>query len=204
MDYMKTKDVCEIKEKLVSCLKSHIDCGTENIDTDEAKKCAEIIGNLADVEKDYYETEYYKKVVEAMEESDDRYGYNNRRYMNGRYAPKGRGSVMGYRPYIDQEPYIDGYINDPNFADNMRMGYSGMMEGGDGHSRYGMSYDRYKTARRHYTETNDEASKHKMNDHINEHLNDSIVTLKEMWKDADSYLRSRMKEDLMALVNQMN
>ena len=34
--------------------------------------------------------------------------------------------VRGFRPFLDQEPYIDAYLNDPNFEENMkhgRMGY---------------------------------------------------------------------------------
>lgn len=208
----KTKDICEMKDMLTSWLKTHLSSGAQCVETDEAKKCAEIIGYLADIEKDCYETAYYKAVVEAMENGAEEgpYGYNNRRYSSGRYAPKGRGNVMGYRPYMDQEPYIEGYLNDPNFKENMRMGYSDNgtygsgMNGGSGHMRYGMSYNQYKTAKRHYHETNDDTARSKMNDHIDEHLNDSIMTLKEMWKDADQNHKKRMKDDLMALVQQMN
>ena len=158
-------------------------------------------------------------VVEAMDECEQeekylgRMGYDRYRYANGRFAPKGKGSRMGYKPYLYMEDndWMDEYLNNPEFERNMyRMGYhpdrSDMRMDGMNHkqSRYGESYDRYSENRRHYHDSNDTESKRKMDDSMKEYTSDIIRNLTEMWSDADATLRQSMKTDLTRLIQQMN
>lgn len=121
MNDFKMKELADMKATLVSTLKSQL----SNIDTADTKEVGEVVDmikDLAEAEKYCYEACYYKSVIEAMEEGeDDRYGYSRPRT---NYRMSGSGH-MGYKPMIDQEPYIDGYLHDPNFKDRMyeRYGY---------------------------------------------------------------------------------
>lgn len=126
-------DICVIKDELVSMLRA---VGIQSIDTHEAYEIVDMIKDLA-------ETEYYCKVTEAMEKADYGYedayepmGYNrNRSATTGRYI-----SGPGYRPMVDQEPYIREYLEHPNQRVNWNaMGYNNpsMTNGGSGYSGNG-------------------------------------------------------------------
>lgn len=113
MNDFKMKELAEAKGALISAFKSQMS-NIETADTKELGEVADIIKDLAAAEKYCYESCYYKTVIEAMEKGDDdRYGYSTPK---GNYRMSGR---MGYKPYMDQEPYVDAYLNDPNFRDRM-------------------------------------------------------------------------------------
>lgn len=118
MNDFKMRELSEMKETLVSALKSQLN-DISMADTKEVGEVVDMIKDLAEAEKYCFEACYYKSVIEAMEGGEDsRYGYTP---MKGNYRISGNGR-MGYKPYIDQEPYIDGYLHDPDFED--RMGYN--------------------------------------------------------------------------------
>lgn len=198
------KDICDVKETLITNFKTYMSGGFEQICTKEA-------GEVADIIKDLAEAEYYCTVTKAMlEGQEDRYGYsrgNWNMHSNGRmgYKPQTYGdtpdwsmdrmgykpyiydeeptwnmSRMGYRPFVDQEPYVKEYI-----------------------SERGRGYDDYKEAKRHYTETHSPSDKEKMNESTATHVNNAIAGIKEMWQDADMSLRKDIKEDLEALLKTM-
>lgn len=181
----KIKNICSMQETLISCLKTEIDNGLSNVDADEAGKAADIIKDFSETEKNLWEAKYYKLVCEAMEEKgDERYGY----------TPRVRGNFhMGYKPMVDQEPYIRGYLHDPDFERNMKQGYN----------EYGMPYTEYMTARRHYTETKSMNDKSQMDMHAKEHMDQTIETIEDIWDDASPELKARMKSDLKALMDNM-
>lgn len=177
-------ELCEIRKRMTSCLKSQIDSGLENLNAEEA-------GAAADIIKDLAEAEYYETVTKAMQKGEKfHYGEDNSEVMDR----------MGYRPnvmrkpYVDQEPYIDEYLNE-------RMGYVPTMSEG-GHN-YGKGYSHYRSAKRHYTETKSPQDKERMTTSIQEHLNDTMFTFREMMKDADPNLKQKMKAELTALVNEI-
>jgi hypothetical protein len=192
--------IAKIKELLVENLMTEVHKGVHSLDVEETGKVIDMIKDLADAESNCYEAMYYKTVIEAMEEGDDddRYGYNNRRYSSGRYAPKGRGSVMGFKPYVDQEPYVDEFLNNPHsFRERMR-GYSG-----DTDDRYGRSYNSYRNAKRHYTDTHSSMHKEQMKEHANEHIMDTIATVRDIWNNAEPEQRKKIKQDFSNLLNEM-
>lgn len=115
MNDFKMKELADMKATLVSTLKNQLN-NIELADTKEVGEVIDMIKDLADAEKNCYEACYYKAVIEAMEEGkEDRYGYSMPRT---NYRMSGSGH-MGYKPMIDQEPYINGYLHDPNFKDAM-------------------------------------------------------------------------------------
>ena len=185
----KIKEICDMQETIISCLKSEIGSGLMNVDSDEAGKASDIIKDFSETERNLWEAKYYKLVCEAMEDKDgdserSRYGY----------TPRVRGNFhMGYKPMVDQEPYICGYLHDPNFEDNMRQGYN----------EYGMPYTEYMTARRHYTQTKSMNDKTQMDMHAKEHIDQTIETLEDIWSDASPELKGKMKSELKALMDSM-
>lgn len=202
MDESKMYALCEMKDRLISCLKSSMDAGIENVDTHEAYEVADIIKDLAEAEKLCRESEYYKTVTKAMEEGEEpRYGYME--------TPK----RWPRKPYLDQEPYIDAWMNDPRFEENMRMGYSDSMYrdmrqrdpkySQHNEPRYGTAYNKYSMAKRNYTDTKNPEDKDLMDRSVNEYLSDVMTAVREMWKTADSDVRMRIKNDLTNLVNEM-
>lgn len=106
-------------KQIMECVKAKVEAiGLDNFEgqnLDDLKDFTEIAKNIACFDKDY-------KIVEAMEKSEDnediirmveqyedypdRRFYDNYRYANGRFAPKGRGTRRGYiePPYYHQMP----------------------------------------------------------------------------------------------------
>ena len=224
-------EICELKKDLVKIFASELHTkGVDDLDTKDCAEVADMIKDLAEAGKACMEACYYETIVKAMEKSDEddeedgRMGYNSRHYANGRFAPKGRGTRMGYMPdMMMQYPYIYGYINDPDFEDNMRnrrmsyqpsgagnrsqsgskMGYGDWDWDPDDDPKQSKEYNEYKRAKRHYTESKSPADKQQMDEHAMKHMNQAMDSFREMWKDADPTMRKRMKADLTALVGEM-
>lgn len=212
-----------MKESLTEWAKSEIEKGKECVDTEEMGSVIDMIKDLADAEKNCYEAKYYKAIHEAMEKEDKehnipwylgffggmdaRAGYDNWRYSSGRFAPKGHGHMErdGYtRPYTleDHRNYRDTHMGDSDWTnpwmENSRMGFNdqnGMMNN--------THYDRYKDARRHYTETHSMKDKSAMDTYAQAHVDGAIESFRDIWQDADPDMRRRMKSNLSTLINEM-
>lgn len=224
-------DICAAKKDLLDVFLGEIHSkGAANMDTKEAGEVVDMIKDLAEAEKYCMEACYYESIVKAMHEAgeddeDGRMGYNARHYASGRFAPKGRGTRMGYMPMNDmRDPYLYDYNGEPMIHEGdlrpMKFGYqpsgagnrsqSGSRMGHDDrdwdmdddpeHSR---EYNEYKRAKRHYTETKSAVDKQKMDEHAMKHMNQAMDSFRELWKDADPVMRKRMKTDLTALVGEM-
>lgn len=149
MNDLKMRDISEMKSTLVSYLKSQLDGKLAEVDTEEAGKVADIIKDLADAEKNCYEACYYKTVIDAMEEGKvpeyENFGYTPRRNSRGQFM----SSRMGYKPYMDQEPYVDNYINnrrmmgyvDPNDMESAMSQVKMMWDASDPNSRLALKAD---------------------------------------------------------------
>lgn len=103
-------------EKMIEKLCEEMEgVGLDNISDEDlarAKAYSTIANNMAQID-------YNVKIIDAMEKSEygedydengpleDRKFYNSRRYANGRYAPKGRGSYRGYNGRMTPEIYRD-------------------------------------------------------------------------------------------------
>lgn len=166
------KDICDAKELLASGFKTYVSSGFDSVNTHEA-------GQVTDMIKDLAEAEYYCTVTKAMNEKSEDFDPEG---MMG-YRPM---SVrMGYKPMVDQEPYVEKYL-----------------AGGDT-SDYGRMYDEWKKAKRHYTDTHSEADKLKMSNATRKHVDNAIVSVKEMWMEADPELKSTIKSELASLMSTM-
>lgn len=157
----------------------------------------------------------------------------NRSASTGRYTSAGRGSRggrMGFIPPHEMDwgdDYMDGGMmpsmgygdgRSSNNGSNSGRGHSSDGQSSSGSSgyywpghdmmedtdrRYGDAYNKYKMTRRHYTESRSDADKKEMKRYAEDHLNDSISTIKDIWEDADPILKQKMKEDFTKLVNDM-
>lgn len=106
-------------KQIMECVKAKVEAiGLDNFEgqnLDDLKDFTEIAKNIACFDKDYRIVEAIEKsednedimrMVEQYEDYPDRRFYDNYRYANGRFAPKGRGTRRGYiePPYYHQMP----------------------------------------------------------------------------------------------------
>lgn len=194
-------------KQIMECVKAKVEAigldSFEGQNLDDLKDFTEIAKNIACFDKDY-------RIVEAMEKSEDnedimrmleqyedypdRRYYDEYRYANGRFAPKGRGTRRGYEEppyyhmYTDRDMdrgYGRMYYTEPTTGSNMRMTES--------------SYDR---AKRNYTETKEmhkgntqEDKEHKMkslDSYAKELTSDITGMVADMTAEEKNLLRNKL------------
>lgn len=211
MDIMRMHDMIE---KLSECAKCEIDKGIENIDPCE-------MGQVTDMMKDLAEAMYYRTLMKAMEESSadetiemfERFGdgrrfYDNYRYADGRFAPKGRGTRRGYDepPYFHMTPEMyRGMEHDRDIDRNYgRMYYTEPAASG-----MNMTESGYDKAKRHYTETKEmhkantaEDKEHKMKS-LENYMKELSGDITELLTDMTAEERTMLKSKLSTLVSKM-
>lgn len=221
--HKKLEKVTEIKDKLICSVELEMAKGLDNVCTEELGEVIDMIKDLSEAEEKCWKACYYKEIVEAMKEEgkeNERAGYDHWRYSSGRFAPTGSGHYSpGYTPMhmMDDDYDMMGYTKSQSgsrtsysadggrgsssgSSTGNRSGYTSPMMG----NRYGQAYSNYDEARRHYTESHSDSDKKMMDDHAKKHLEESIDTMKDIWKDADPNLKHIMKDKLGHLVNEMN
>lgn len=152
----------ERMHKMQECLTekavSEFEKGIENVDTSEMGEVVDMIKDLAEAEyhsiiskamkkADEEEEEYDKELLRSLkaeygEESGRRY-YDQYRYANGRFAPKGKGT---YRRGYEEPPYYHMYPEAEHMRD-MDRDYGKM------YYTEPMNESGYDRAKRNYTET---------------------------------------------------
>jgi len=167
------KDLQDMQDKFVSAAKEAMSGGIENLDAGEMGAVIDMIKDLAEAKKDCAKACYYETVVEAMNDSSERYGYKERMI-----------------------PLYDEHENE--VAKRWRMGYREPE-----HERYGIAYEDYKQARKHYTETKSATDKEEMERHIREHVSDMTTTMMDIYNAAEPELRKRIKADISKLCADM-
>ena len=211
MDIMRMHDMIE---KLSECAKCEIDKGIDNIDPCE-------MGQVTDMMKDLAEAMYYRTLMKSMEESsadetmemferlgDGRRFYDNYRYSNGRFAPKGRGTRRGYDepPYFHMTPEMyRGMEHDRDIDRNYgRMYYTEPATSG-----MNMTESGYDKAKRHYTETKEmhkantaEDKEHKMKS-LENYMKELSGDITELLTDMTAEERTMLKSKLSTLVSKM-
>lgn len=195
----KLNNITEIKDQLVEWSKEEIGKGREMACTEELGEVVDMIKDLAEAEEKCWKACYYKSIVEAMKEAkeeEERYGYNpHRSATTGRYTS---GYIMDETMHPDREmmPHMaQGYT--PSGRGNRSQ--SGTRMSG----RYGYHYDMYDDARRNYHETKDYGEKTKMNEHAKKHLEETVDTLEDIYREADPELKARIKKDITKLSEEM-
>lgn len=211
-------DICELKHQILKFIDSQTASGLTFDPTEVAVmgEYVDMIKDLAEAEKYCQEACYYESVVEAMDEYGDnpRMGYNPNRNAKGQYTSRGGYSDMdsdgrssgssrgmnrsqsgnrrsGYMPDPDMYGRYDMRMDDPHMDDS------------DWDDRYGRPFNEFRKAKRHYTQTHSAEDKEKMKEHANEHMMESMTTIREIYDNADPDLKKRMKSDLTKLASEM-
>lgn len=202
---------------MIECLTEktlcELDKGVENVNTEEMGEAVDMIKDLCEAEykavivksmkkADEEEEEYNKELLRALkdeygEEGGRRY-YDEYRYANGRFAPKGRGIRRGYT----EPPY---YHMPVNYND---MEYMRDMDKSQGKMYYSepiaphVSESNYDRAKRHYTETKEmhknntpEDKEHKMkalDDYIKELGGDITQLIGDMTAEERNLMRTKL------------
>lgn len=212
-------------KKIAECIKSKInELGVEGI---EKNGFLEDLGQWTDIVKDMVEYDYYKRIIDAMDEAEEmdelesklyggRMGYRGRDSM-GRFVHRpGRGRSAGYHPLWHMMPEMDDMYDEeyPEMYGNYRMGYTGgrthdmnmgsdSMRGTGEGSRYGRSYDNYRSAKRHYTETQSPEHQRQMKENISEIFDDMEDIVQDVWKDMEPAEKQKYKAKMTQLVQKM-
>ena len=210
-------------KQIMECVKAKVDgIGIDNFEgqnLDDLKDFTEIAKNIACFDKDY-------RIVEAMEKSEDnedimrmleqyedypdRRYYDQYRYANGRFAPKGRGTRRGY----EEPPYYHMPVNynDMEYMRDMdkgmgRMYYTEPVVSDNGSSHTIESgYDR---AKRNYTETKEmhknntpEDKEHKMKA-LDGYIKELGSDITQLIGDMTAEERNLMRTKLSTLVSKL-
>lgn len=215
----KMREIADTKERLMTELHAKVASGLKSCDVKEAGEVVDMIKDLADAEKNCWEACYYETVVKAMEEKTEDWdegemmGYNpNRSSRTGRYTSRAsRSGRMGYRPMVDQDPYIQEYIDHPDDFRRRMMGYHpdnrimhDMNREARHDERYGKAYRNFKEASLGYTQSRSPEDHERMRTSAQEHIADTMITVRDMWNMADPELKKQMKADLTKMVGELN
>ena len=185
----KLSELCEMKCKVQAWVNEELGRGKEMVDTKEMGEAVDILKDLCEAEKCCMESMYYESVIEAMDSAkydDYRMGYNGRKPRMRSWRPIGD---IPYKPGVDQEPYIDEYLD----AEMMSAGYT--HNGNRSQSGSRMSGGRMG-GRMGYTE-DEHAS-------MQDRLADTLSSARDIWRSADPDMRKRMQADFKELLAEMN
>lgn len=219
-------------EKIMECVKSKVEArGIDNVSYEDAKELGEWVDIAKDIvcyDKDMRLIEAMDE-EEKYGEMEHRMGYRGRDSM-GRFVHKpGRGRSAGYTPYVHMMPhFMDGLYDeyDGMIPEDYRMGYSdgrggrsgnygnnggqgnnsgsyGYSEGERGGSRYGESYDDYRRARRHYSETKSPEHQKEMKEKIGDVFDDMETITADMVKDMSVEDKQKYKVKLQQMMQKI-
>lgn len=188
----KFDDICDLKHQILRFVMDEVDTGFS-----EAPAAVQMLGEYVDMIKDLAEAEkacqeacYYESVVKAMAEYGDnpRMGYDRKRNSRGEYVPMEGNQRLGFTPdwRMPDKDWMRPGEDDANYDD-----------------RYGRPFNQFRKAKRHYTQTHSPEDKNRMKEHANEHMMETMMTMREIYEDADPDMKKRMKSDLTKLVSEM-
>lgn len=230
---LKLREICDMKEKLISWSKEEFGKGKEHIDAKELSDVVDMIKDFAEAEKDTYKAQYYKIMAcllmeGAEDEEDGPMGYDNWRYASGRFAPTGRGHFAGYprkqvgpmttpdmpamgmdsMGYVEGMNGMRGYSGQGSRSGGSSGGSSSSRDGsssssGGSSSRYGYPYDEWNNARRYYTESGSEHDKKQMDHKALEHVTNAVESVEHIWREADPQLKEKLKKELKPLMEKI-
>ena len=199
-----------MKERLVDMCKAEVDKGCVETDTKELGEVVDMIKDLAEADKACWSACYYKQIVKAMEKSEEEEeAMQKMGYRMGVTGGQGSNNSSGYNPNRSMTTgrYISGYGDGRmgmTLEDEMQMPYimaytDGMM----GYTPSGMGNRSQSGSRMGYEGQNGRMGYDEMNMTPHDRLNRTIENMKEMWKNADTEMKKKMKQDLQNLINEL-
>lgn len=208
-------------KEILECVKKKVDgIGLENFEgqnLDDLKDWTEIAKNIAKFDKDYKIVEAMEKaeeleksmeMLDRLEDSTERRYYDNYRYKNGRFAPKGRGTRRGYEEpqYYYQTP--DMYHDWDRMSDADRKRDLDRM-GGRMYYTESTPQSNYDRAKRNYTESrelhkgNTPADKEQKMKDLELYLRELSGDVAGMIEDATPEERTMLKAKLTTLLQKV-
>lgn len=230
-------------KRLHEMLESLTECAESAIKNDQTHVGKYPISEVIDMIKDLSEAEYHCKITNAMDEEkeeekkedeyalrrlkeeygedDGRRYYDEWRYANGRFAPKGRGTRKGYTPsyhYLisPKSDYMSPYEYDRDMdRHDGRMYYTPEVHSSskpgnvtvDEHDR--KMYGRSGMSRKHYMDTkhthadNTPESKQMRLKELENYLNELDVDMAEMITDANNEEKTMLRHKLQNISNKI-
>lgn len=199
------EEICDLKKRLIEYVSSAMASGMDKIDTCELGEAIDMIKDLSEAEEKCQKACYYSSITKAMREAEEyegKMGYGRHHVRMNPMNPEWRDDDDIYRgPYPEMSNMRMGYPMDKDMWNRGKDGRFREQEMED--PRYGKAYNEFRKARRHYTETKSVSDKQMMEEHANEHLSDSMQSLKEIWEASDPTLRKKMKADLQKFANDL-
>lgn len=196
------KDLAETEEKCFKACyyKTIVKAMKEQKEEDEMMN--KILSNPAFCE---YMMDRDPDMLEEMSEFGERMGYPRGRSQSGRNTTRSQSSGRYMSPTDGRRSGRMGYGYG---LDEMKMReimdeYWGRMDN-DMLRREERPYNKYKDAKRHYTETHSAKDKEEMDMAAGEHMAETVASIKEIWRNADPDMKKRLKQDMASLMNEMN
>lgn len=205
----RSEKISEMLQKAECCLEAMVAKGAFDASTlcqTDMPDLVDMVKDLAEAKEKCWKACYYKTIVEAMNDydEDDPMGYNNRRYANGEYAPKGRGHISGFVPMWDDMPHLRPDAMYDGDARKNVMGYPGNVKRPHMDEQYfDRTWAEYDQSRRHYHESGSESDRMEMDEKGMKHAKKSLDMILEIWNNADPAMRKKLKTEMSAVVSDM-
>lgn len=205
-------DVCQIEKDLISALKTVISHGvfSKDVNKDELGGLVDMVKDMAETKRNCWEAQYYKTVTEAMEKGGEESYEENGRGINPNCIPTHmiRKHITGYTPFnpnmddgFDFVDYHNG-MKDRNNNDHYDNWNDEARNQKHHKNQYGDAFGEYEDARRHYTETKSLEDRNHMNEKAMEHVEHSMMTLRDIWKNADPTIRKEVSSAISSLASE--
>lgn len=175
---------------LIEALECALSTGTNKVNTMEMGQVADAVKDLSEAKmflakeaKEHAQACYYHEVVEAMEASEGeehRYGY-----------------IDPMDKHASERSHMQRWMHGQD-ARKPEMGEHAQHD-----DRYGKPYNSYLESRRRYTESKSQADKDSMEMYANEHMSDTMTSLKEIHRMADPEMRKQMKASLTKFIGEL-
>ena len=197
------KPIDEICEKLVSCTKSQLDKGINEIDSHELGEVLDGIKDMCESKEKIVKALYYTTIGSAMEENVDNYGETWDENGYKKYYNKGNESIM---PMLYEPRDIDlqngrMYYTQRTNRSTSGSGVANTSRGTNGRmSRYGYSHDKYMDEKGKYSITDPEDIK-KRKDMLSERLDDLYQMAKEEVMDMTPEEKNMWRTKIQSLMN---
>lgn len=206
-------EICQIEKDLISTLKTVVGHGvfSKEVDSKELGELVDMVKDMAETKRNCWEACYYETVTRAMEEGSE----------EDEGMPRGMEHMYKIMPphWMTEGPAgftpsktIMGKDWDTMYQRSNSMANRKLDDDHDWdrdnykrdryRNQYGEAYGEYEDARRHYTETKSPEDKRYMNEKAMEHVNHSMMTLRDVWKNADPDVKKQVSSAIASLASE--
>lgn len=191
----KLYEIKNLKHDMIHDLIAKID----TISVEEAGERVDMIKDLAEAEEKCLKAHYYAEIIEAMDEAEERSGYDRYRKANGQYASKGTGTRMrGYTPTYEYDGRIMPSMMHIPFE--TRMGYPSSQTGRTHTYNTGNTMP---SMPKYYHESEEHMMHEDYMADPEHHVDEMVNTMRGIWAGASHDQKKKMKSEISALLAEM-